>query len=190
MNLSKQIRKYRARDNLSQEALAEKIYVSRQTISNWENERSYPDIHSLLLLSVLFDASLDELVKGDVEVMKKETGQGKLKSWSYFMLVFMILTPLSIPPALKWLGLAGLSIPAVFAAAMTLAAVKLEKMKKKNNIETYSEILAFMESREVDPEKNERDKRNKLRAAALKLVVSASAAVILLAVSFFVVNML
>ena len=36
--------------NLSQEELAEKIYVTRQTISNWENDKSYPDIHSLLLL--------------------------------------------------------------------------------------------------------------------------------------------
>ncbi|MGQ4225448.1 helix-turn-helix transcriptional regulator [Enterococcus mundtii] len=40
--------------------ISRKLYVSRQTISNWENERSYPDIHNLLLLSVLFDVSLDE----------------------------------------------------------------------------------------------------------------------------------
>ncbi|MRC99867.1 helix-turn-helix domain-containing protein, partial [Bacillus thuringiensis] len=57
MNLSKQIKKYRDREGFSQEDLAEKIYVSRQTISNWENERSYPDIHNLLFLSVLFDVS-------------------------------------------------------------------------------------------------------------------------------------
>lgn len=44
--------------NLSQEELAEKIYVTRQTISNWENDKSYPDIHSLLLLSSTFHISL------------------------------------------------------------------------------------------------------------------------------------
>ena len=54
MNLSKQIKKHRERLSLSQEGLAEKLYVSRQTISNWENEKSYPDVHNLLLLSVLF----------------------------------------------------------------------------------------------------------------------------------------
>ena len=59
MNLSKQIKKHRERLSLSQEGLAEKLYVSRQTISNWENEKSYPDVHNLLLLSVLFDVSLD-----------------------------------------------------------------------------------------------------------------------------------
>lgn len=71
MNLSKQIKKLREEAGYSQEELSEKIYVSRQTISNWENERSYPDIHNLLLLSVLFNVTLDELVKGDVETMKK-----------------------------------------------------------------------------------------------------------------------
>ena len=51
MELSIQIKKYRTELHLSQEELAEKVYVTRQTISNWENEKSYPDIHSLLLLA-------------------------------------------------------------------------------------------------------------------------------------------
>ncbi len=44
---------------------AEKIDVSRQTISNWENEKSYPDIISVIALSDLYSVSLDELLKGD-----------------------------------------------------------------------------------------------------------------------------
>ena len=55
MELNAQIKKYRTELNLSQEELAEKVYVTRQTISNWENGKSYPDIHSLLLLSSLFN---------------------------------------------------------------------------------------------------------------------------------------
>lgn len=47
MELSKQIKKYRAEANLSQEELADKVFVSRQTISNWENNKNYPDIKSL-----------------------------------------------------------------------------------------------------------------------------------------------
>lgn len=42
-----------------QEALAEKVYVSRQTVSNWENDKSYPDVNSLVLLSEVFEISLD-----------------------------------------------------------------------------------------------------------------------------------
>ena len=64
-------KKYRTELHLSQEELAEKVYVTRQTISNWENEKSYPDIHSLLLLSSLFNVSLDQLIKGDIEKMKE-----------------------------------------------------------------------------------------------------------------------
>ena len=63
MKLSKQIKKYRTETNLSQEELADKIYVSRQTISNWENEENYPDIKRLVLMSGVFQVSLDNLVK-------------------------------------------------------------------------------------------------------------------------------
>lgn len=57
--------------SLSQDALAEKIYVSRQTISNWENDKNYPDIKSLILLSEVFHISVDILIKGDVEIMRE-----------------------------------------------------------------------------------------------------------------------
>ena len=55
MELNKQLKKYRAQQNLSQENFADKIFVSRQTISNWENGKSYPDIQNLLLLSGIFN---------------------------------------------------------------------------------------------------------------------------------------
>lgn len=49
MELGNQIKKYRSELQISQEQLADRIYVSRQTISNWENEKSYPDVNSLIL---------------------------------------------------------------------------------------------------------------------------------------------
>lgn len=72
MELGRQIRKYRTEARLSQEQLADLIFVSRQTISNWENDRNYPDIKSLVLLSEVFHVSMDQLIKGDVEKMKIE----------------------------------------------------------------------------------------------------------------------
>lgn len=56
MELHTQIKKYRTSLNLSQEELAEKIYVTRQTISNWENNKNYPDIYSLLLVTTVVSA--------------------------------------------------------------------------------------------------------------------------------------
>ena len=72
MEIGNQIRKYRTESKLSQDDLAEKVFVTRQTISNWENNRNYPDIRSLVLLSNVFGISLDILVKGDLEQMKDE----------------------------------------------------------------------------------------------------------------------
>ena len=54
MELGNQIKKYRNALSLSQDGLAEKVFVSRQTISNWENDKSYPDVNSLVLLSEVF----------------------------------------------------------------------------------------------------------------------------------------
>ena len=71
MNIGNQIKKYREQLKISQEELADKIFVTRQTISNWENNKNYPDIKSLSLLSYNLNVSLDDLIKGDVEKMKE-----------------------------------------------------------------------------------------------------------------------
>lgn len=78
MELGKQIRRYRNERSFSQETLAEKVYVSRQTISNWENGKSYPDVNSLVLLSEAFEVSLDKLIKGDVENMKEQISRSSI----------------------------------------------------------------------------------------------------------------
>ncbi|MDE7361899.1 MAG: helix-turn-helix domain-containing protein [Oscillospiraceae bacterium] len=70
MEIGKKLRAARAKCGLTQEQAAERLYVTRQTVSNWENERSYPDIVSIVKISELYDVSLDELLKGDDEMMK------------------------------------------------------------------------------------------------------------------------
>ena len=72
MELGNQIKKYRSELQISQEQLADRIYVSRQTISNWENEKSYPDVNSLILLSEVFQTSIDKLIKGDIEIIERK----------------------------------------------------------------------------------------------------------------------
>lgn len=65
MEIGKKLKNARIEAGLTQEKAAEKIDVTRQTISNWENEKSYPDIISVIALSDLYSVSLDELLKGD-----------------------------------------------------------------------------------------------------------------------------
>lgn len=55
----------RKRRGLSQDELGEHLNTSRQTISKWENSISYPDFHRLIVLSDLFNVSLDGLMKGE-----------------------------------------------------------------------------------------------------------------------------
>ena len=64
------IKAARIEKKLTQEQVAELLGVSRQTISNWENEKSYPDIISVIELSSLYSISLDDLLKGDERMME------------------------------------------------------------------------------------------------------------------------
>ena len=70
MKIGDQLKKARMDKNLTQEEVAEKIFVSRQSISNWENNKTYPDIGNVIALSDLYQISLDELLKGSDNFME------------------------------------------------------------------------------------------------------------------------
>lgn len=70
MEIGQKLKDARIHSGLTQEVVAEKINVSRQTISNWENEKSYPDIISVIELSNLYCISLDDLLKGDSKMIE------------------------------------------------------------------------------------------------------------------------
>ncbi|MFR6512679.1 MAG: helix-turn-helix domain-containing protein [Ruminococcus sp.] len=70
MEIGQKLKDARVHSGLTQEVVAEIINVSRQTISNWENEKSYPDIISVIELSNLYCISLDDLLKGDSKMIE------------------------------------------------------------------------------------------------------------------------
>lgn len=70
MSIQEMLKQVRSDAELSQEEIAERIGVSRQTISNWETGKSYPDIASLIILSDIYGVSLDSLLKGDSKMIK------------------------------------------------------------------------------------------------------------------------
>ncbi len=72
MDIGSRIKNLRAEQGLSQEQLAAKLNVTRQTVSNWENNKNYPDFGTMVELSNLFGVSLDELIKGDSGYIKKQ----------------------------------------------------------------------------------------------------------------------
>ncbi|MFR4162066.1 MAG: helix-turn-helix domain-containing protein [Paraclostridium sordellii] len=153
MEIGKQVKKYRTEMKLSQDELAEKIFVSRQTISNWENNKNYPDVKSLLLLSSLFNVSLDILIKGDLEEMKKEIKTEDIEKFKHDGNIFSILlitTMVSAVPLNKFMGNAGFVIWIIIAIASMYYAIKVEKHKKDNNVQTYREILTFIDGKNMD----------------------------------------
>lgn len=153
MELNKQIKKYRTITGMSQEELAEKIYVTRQTVSNWENEKSYPDIHSILLMSSLFGVSLDQLVKGDIDIMKEEIKAEDIKKINYYRGIFSILLIFSIicaVPLIYYLDIYGAIIEILLWVPTFIFAIKVEKLKKENDIQTYKEIVAFCNGERLD----------------------------------------
>jgi len=158
MNISSQIRNHRKRISLSQEELAERIYVSRQTISNWETGRSYPDVHNLLLLSALYEISIDELIKGDVEIMKDKISSRELHNLTRMMILFFVLMFITLP-LVKNFSDYFFILTLVFGALMMFYAVKIERMKKDLDIKTYREIVDFMEGKPVERTISERKKK-------------------------------
>lgn len=66
---AKQLKTYRQARQLSQEALAKQLSISRQSISKWENNEATPDLDNLVKLADVLEVSLDELVKGEKQVV-------------------------------------------------------------------------------------------------------------------------
>lgn len=168
MELASRIKEQRALLGLSQEDLAERIFVSRQTISNWETDKTYPDVQSLLLLSNLFGVSIDSLIKGDVEEMKAVLSDQakKMNNLSVVMLVSAGLT-LAWVFATAIMDMVGLvrfdmlfmvlPAAAMFVPALVAAAI-IEKIKHDNKLFTYGVIKDFMDGKtpDVDSLSNQR----------------------------------
>ena len=153
MEVKNQIRAYRSGLGMSQEELAEAVFVTRQTVSNWETGKSYPDIQSLLRLSALFGISLDQLIKGDAEQMKEKINAEEIRAFNRLSNVFTLMMVLSLlvwAPLAYFLGWWGIALAAVLLTFTVWLAFRVEKEKKKYDIQSYKEIVSFLEGRRLD----------------------------------------
>lgn len=94
---------------------------------------------------------MDILVKGDVIEMKKQVVQDdvrKFKRDTVIFTVLMIVTFLSAIPLFLYLELVGIALWVVIAGVMIFYSIRLNKQKRNNNIQTYREILAYMERKQ------------------------------------------
>lgn len=186
MELGKQIKTFRQEAQLSQEELADRVYVSRQTISNWENDKSYPDVNSLVLLSEVFHISLDKLIKGDIEMMKNVINKDdvlRLNRYGNISGLLMIFCVISVAPMFIFIGKWSiLPLGIIFATAIYYAN-KIERIKKDNDIQTYKEIVAFTEGKKLDEIQKQREIGKR---PYQKFLIAAAGAVIAALVSFVI----
>lgn len=98
MEIGKQIQKIRKENNLSQEQFGKRFHVTRQTVSNWENEKSYPDLQTLISISDGFHVSLDELLKDTPKMVEDfdsaVAGRRRTKRTIIILVALIILTPI------------------------------------------------------------------------------------------------
>ncbi len=160
MEVGKVIRDLRTEAGMSQEELAEKAFVSRQTISNWENGKSYPDVQSLSLIAGHFGTSIDELVKGDLPMIAERIEEEDARAAEEDVREFRRNTAISSALAIvslvvagvafdhgNWLALAMCLLVYVIALYFTFL---IERAKKKYDVQTYREIRAFVDGKPMD----------------------------------------
>lgn len=169
MELARQLKIKREECGLSQEEVSKAIFVSRQTVSNWETDKTYPDVQSLLLLSQLFDTSIDELIKGDVAAMQQSIREDsrKMRALSIGMvgfsaLAFLFLLCFSIawpePSGFARMSKGNIAGAAAFVVLYAIGfamAIAVDRLKKKHDIVTYREIDRFLKGEtgsESDPQ--------------------------------------
>ena len=186
MELGSQIKRHRTERGLSQDDLAAKIYVSRQTVSSWENDKTYPDVESLLLLSVLFDVTVDELIKGDVEAMKEAISNDykKMAALASGGMVIAIVGAVAAVGGIGWWdwGIVPSVIIGLLVWGIGMAMlVRVERMKKEHDLVTYRELVAYSKGEPVDRDnpRSQRARRHRvLRGVAFTLVGAAVGAVV------------
>ena len=144
MEIEKKLKEVRERAGLTQEQVAQSVMVSRQTISNWENGRSLPDIISIIKLSDLYGISVDELLKDDQKMQKKieqdatvaKTNKGviliiaaiTLLSLAVYLVSIFVGDPLRdfCENAIRWV---------LFAVGVVFAVTYLINLNKNNRFE-------------------------------------------------------
>lgn len=167
--------------------LAEHAYVSRQTVSNWETEKSYPDVHSLLILSGLFGVSLDELIKGDVEIMKstiQNEDASRLRNLQWRALSGFFGMMIGVTLLIDCGGEIGRIIGCLFAGILSVCIFmtfrEMEQIKQRNDIETYREVLAFQRGETLDDIEKEREQKKRKSQKTLLLFASVLSGAMLL----------
>ena len=154
MELARRIREHRERLGMSQGELAKAVFVTRNTIGNWEADRTYPDVQSLLLLSELCGVSIDALARDDAHDRREalEAGAKRMRRLGVVMATFGLACVAWVVAGIVLdLDLALIAVPAaaLLVPAM-VAAFLIDKMRHDNQLFAYQAVEAYLAGE--DPE--------------------------------------
>ena len=153
MELKDKLKELRANANLTQEDLANQIFVSRTLVSKWESGDRYPSKDNLARLAVLFQIPQDELIGGQKE--KDKYNKYNIISIAYssvcgvmtlglvVMMIISVVERLTINDG--WTGIGGFMVSIVFVLPFILGLVLFEAitLKKKNGYKTMELYSLF-----------------------------------------------
>lgn len=140
---------FRKLNNLTQDDLAKRIHVSRQTISHWETGKTYPDIQSLLLLCNIYEISLDQLTHDDINVLKSKS-MLRQSRWLLGGSICCIVITYFALISMKWFPM--LFSVMILSMSTTLGVVLIVTLTTWTNsleVHTYHEIVHYMKTGEV-----------------------------------------
>ena len=156
MNFAQKMKSYRQKNNWTQQDIAERLNVSRKTISSWENSRSYPDIFMLVQISDLYRVSLDDLLREDHKMIDNYKQEHELNKrdkrnfiFSYVINVIMSVILLAKPVIMGNLTLRKftwvLVLALIFNTLVLLKYIDWKRLKMKYGFYICWLVLAVMQ---------------------------------------------
>lgn len=157
MTTGENIQFLRKRDGYTQEGFAEKMGVSRQTISKWESDSCYPEMDKLVLMCEMFHCKLDDLVRGDVQMERAKDTAGydaHMNTFTKKITVGVVLVMLGVCAMLFALALgipeAATVLPLLVFIAVSLIFFISGGIEHDHFVKKHPEILPFYDEEELD----------------------------------------
>ena len=182
MEIGNTIRNLRTESEMSQEELAEKVFVSRQTISNWENDKFYPDVQSLAIIADIFGTSIDDLVKGDLSMMEMKTAGQHARLLKRDAVIYTALLAIALLVMLVAFSLENWLAFAAGTLTYAVSMYAIVNLKMRFELRTYSEIVAFCNGASLDEIKAKRES-GLLGAGVMRTVVVAACAGVVIGIA-------
>ena len=155
MKIGQHIYQLRTTQNLTQEELASKVYVTRQTVSNWERGYSYPDLQSLMTISEYFNISVHELLKEDLPKIERSLS---MKAHQHFqqlsteftlLLIWFVISSIF---SVYFFRENGLLLNLIISSPwLVYKAFQVERYKNDYQLRTYQDISDFLAGEITQP---------------------------------------